>query len=45
LRVRAHHAPKGFRKPRDHIWLHPRDFPQAALPSLMQKIWKSVLLG
>jgi hypothetical protein len=45
LRVRAHHAPKGFRKPRDHICLHPRDFPQAALPSLMQKIWKSVLLG
>jgi len=45
LRVRAHHAPKGFRKPRDHIWLHPRDFPQAALPSLMKKIWKSVLLG
>jgi A/G-specific adenine glycosylase len=44
LRVCAHHAPKGFRKPADHIWLHPRDFAASALPSVMQKIWKSVLL-
>ncbi len=44
LKMQAQNAPKGFRKPRDHIWLHPRDFAEAALPSLMQKVWKAVLL-
>ncbi len=44
LNVQARHAPRGFKKPQDHIWLHPRDFADAALPSLMTKLWKAVLL-
>jgi A/G-specific adenine glycosylase len=44
LALQAQTAPKGFRKPQDHIWLHPSDFAEAALPSLMQKVWKAVLL-
>jgi len=44
LAITARNAPKGFKIPAEHIWLHPRDFPKAALPSLMQKVWKAVLL-
>lgn len=44
LTLSARNAPKGFRAPSEHIWLHPRDFPNAALPSVMSKVWKAVLL-
>lgn len=44
LNVKARNAPSGFKKPQDHIWLHPREFASAALPSLMTKLWKAVLL-
>ena len=44
LSVQAQNAPKGFRAPPAHIWLHPRDFAGAALPSVMRKVWKAVLL-
>ncbi len=43
LNVQARTAPKGFRKPADHIWLHPRAFDTAALPSVMMKVAKAVL--
>ena len=45
LTMCAQTAPKGFRKPRNHIWLHPRDFANAALPNVMTKVAKTVLLG
>ncbi len=44
LDIQARNAPRGFKKPPQHIWLHPRDFADAALPSVMVKIWKAVLL-
>jgi A/G-specific adenine glycosylase len=44
LKLQAQTAPKGFKKPAAHIWLHPRDFDAAALPGVMVKVAKAVLL-
>lgn len=38
LDVVAQTAPKGFYKPANHQWLHPRQFANAALPSVMRKV-------
>ncbi len=44
LSIRAQTAPKGFRAPQGFQWVAPQDFAREALPSVMTKIWKAVLL-
>ena len=43
LKVECLTAPKGFRKPTSYKWVHPRDFPDTALPSVMRKVITHVL--
>ena len=43
LTVQAQNAPKGWRKPDGFMWVHPRDFAEQALPSVMMKVAKAVL--
>ena len=44
LSVKAQTAPKGWRKPPGFQWVDPRDFADKALPSVMMKVAKAVLL-
>ena len=44
LTVQAQTAPKGWRKPDGFDWVAPRDFDNHALPSVMMKVAKAVLL-
>ena len=44
LSVEAQTAPKGWRKPPGFQWVDPRDFADKALPSVMMKVAKAVLL-
>ena len=44
LRVLAQTAPKGWRKPAGFEWVHPKKFTGEALPSVMMKVAKAVLL-
>ena len=44
LSIVAQTAPKGFRAPTGFQWVAPKAFAQEALPSVMTKIWKTVLL-
>lgn len=43
LKVKTRTAPKGFRKPADYEWVHPKDFPDTALPGVMRKVVSHVL--
>ena len=43
LKVEAQTAPKGWRKPSGFAWVHPKNFANEALPSVMMKVAKAVL--
>ena len=43
LKVERLTAPPRFKPPAAHIWVHPKDFPDTALPSVMRKVVTHVL--
>ncbi|MED5324436.1 MAG: NUDIX domain-containing protein, partial [Pseudomonadota bacterium] len=43
LKVERLTAPPRFKPPAAHIWVHPKNFPDTALPSVMRKVVTHVL--